>query len=346
LFASIKINPKEGLPHMMRFTIYKLQQVKTLEEVNTILQEHAVLDEPYTHPKWPDDEELQRRFFGGTEGISFKAQSHMVGEDEVRFIYVGASSERAKRASSWFDDSGKLRPHDERVSQARAHMLFFKRAGIVYCAIQTQTLGTLLHLKNDLFLPEYWGGLIDATEYHVDTDFFYWALERFMRHAGELSKGLKVTNLSAYHAETLEETHTLMGQGERVTQLLPTLANIFGNDPFRSMRLEVKLGKDSSVFTFNRSGGVAIEDGLYKGPFAGDTHGDVRRAIITYYIYTVLLPFLISEYRRYGKTEWSPKVRERFVHGIGVDMLARIADKLGLDRANTLEHYLGQIVAK
>lgn len=326
---------------MMRFSIWKLPNIESLEHVSSLLARYAKQDVDYDHPDWPTGDPLIRRFYGGQEGISFRIQSVLTpGGTEARFVYTVAHSEWPKREQYWRDQFKNYRPHDERVNTAKAAALFFERNGTVYCAIQTQQARSLEHLKSELFLSDHWGVFQDAMDYWVDTDFYYWLLARFLRHNGQLGASLEVLNLSAYQAHALEETHTTRGEGERVTELLPTLANIFGNDPFRSMRLEIQYGEDFAVFTYDRTGGSAIEEGLYKGKFVGSTIGELRKALIAYFVYTELLPALIHQYRAFDKTQWSVTVREEFIHSVGMDMLSRIAKNLRLDLDKPLRDHV------
>lgn len=324
---------------MMRFTMWKLPQVPSLAAVDQILGQHGAQPVPHGDAQWPADELLERRFLQ-VPGVGPGVHAYRSpGGEREEFLYIQALAERPKRAR-WVDAEGNLLPHADRVTVAKANVLFFCHQETTFCAIQSKTKSVVDRLREDLFLDRHWGALVEATEYHVEEDFFYWLLERYMRHLGDLGGGLTLLGLSAYHARTLGETHTLTGEGDQVTELLGTLAFIFGNDPFWSMRLRLQFGQELLVFHYDRKGGATIEEGHYEGRFCGESLANERRALIAYFLYTRLVPALLAEYRRFDRTAWSPQVREVFIKAVGIDILRRVARELRLDPGKPLGEYL------
>lgn len=320
-------------------TIKKVIIFGSINEVVNTIENNGVLNQAVNDPKWPVFETLTRRIT--LENTPERINTvPLPNGNNVPFLLTHAFSEKARRPQYWFDE-GQLLPKEDRVKVAKSDIVFFQYNYSIYAAFFTHNNNTINRLKQEVLIKEIWGDIVDAVEFQVEDDFLYWLVYRRMEHDGVASDDLDITGISGYIGLSVEETHRMTGEGERVYELLGTMAFIFGNEPLDSLHVAIRQQTEICSFIIDRIGSTKFFDTEYQGNYCGNHVGKAKQARLCLLIYTVLIPALRAAYELHrGNNEWSYHQRETFVKNIGFEILRRVLPSLGLPDNSTI----GQIL--
>jgi len=308
--------------------------MNTLEEVKRTIDNHGVCNAEVNSLEWPSQDLLERRIevLQAPDEINYIS----IGETEVSYLYSHAYSERPKR--SWKDEDGKLLPKEERVNIAKTEIVFFHYKSTIYAAFLTHAESTIKNLKRELLIPEHWGEIASAVNFEVDEDFLYWLIYRRTKFNGSITKEINITGINAYVGLMVEGTQSMSAEGERVLELLGSLANIFGNEPIDSANISIRLKTETCTFKIYRSGQVKIDDNSYLGNYCGNHIGRNRGARICLVIYTLMIPALQLEYDNHKKNnQWSVSHRISFINDTGKEILKRIVSALKIPEHTSIK---------
>ncbi|MGE5674801.1 MAG: hypothetical protein ACM3XM_13170 [Mycobacterium leprae] len=326
----------------MWLSIFRLPSVASLEEAAAIIHRHARLDRPVADALWPAGDLLRIGFSRVEPELPMTIQEHLPdGEAPLPYLFVHARAERPKGRRFWCTAGAELRSHEERVHLAETDLLFLDRSGALHVVLFTQSKAAIAILKGELFLPQWWGDLQEATDYHVDPDFFYWLIRTRMEREGRVGPELVVQEVSGFDGHTATDVHRMKGKGDRIYEMLSTMGFLFANDPLDALTLEVLHGTESLTFHYNRAGGAALSELQYRGRYVGGAIGERRKAAIVAYLYLKLLPELLQQHAAASR-DWTPAVRSTFVRRVGREMVYRIAQQLGWDRRRQLAELLDE----
>lgn len=190
-------------------------------------------------------------------------------------------------------------------------------------------------------ITDYWGEIIDAVDFTFEDDFLYWLVYRRMEHGGSLGTNLDVAGISAYLGLSTQETHKMAGEGERIYELLGTMAFIFGNEPIDSLHVDVRTQQEFTSFRLFRSGALKIIETEYIGNYCGNHGGKSRQARICLLLYTNIIPAMYQAYEsQRNNGEWSPQERLEFIKTTGTGIVKRVLPSLGLADNLTIREIL------
>lgn len=325
---------------MISATILKVIGLNNIMDVVNTIRDHGVCNEVVIDQEWPLREQLERKIeiIGIPEAVNYINLPN--NEIQLAFVYASSYSERAK-TKRWWKDNGVLLDKEDRIITSKADVLFFEYNQSIFAVFFTHSAPTISHLKGELLLERHWGQLVDAVDFQVDEDLLYWLIYRRTKHQGVIRQGLDITGLNAYLGSSIEGTHSMSAEGERVLELLGTMACIFGNEPFKSTDISVRFNTENCGFQLCRTGHIKSNDKEYRGNFCGTHIGIAKQARICLLIYTVILPALIKEYDNHKeRCEWSAHKRSDFIRETGKDILKRVARGLDLPLNTTIQQLL------
>lgn len=319
---------------MVSITIKKVLGAKNIEDVKDIIKDHGVQNKDVKQTEWPSDELLERK-------IKISKNPENINISNKRFILTQAYSQRKKHKNGWFEN-GELLPKEDRINVFRCNILFFEYKKDVYAAFFTNNFSKIKRLIDDLMIAEYWGEFINAVDFEVEDDFLYWLLYRMVKKKGTISDNADIAEISAYKGLSMQNTHEMSGKGERIYELLGTMAYIFGNETLDSLSVGINYQNEHCVFKISRNGQIAISDKEYEGSFCDNYNGEEKNVRLCLLLYTQIIPALQHEYTvQKGKKEWSVKHRKEFVHETGINIIKRISKVLNLPGEITIKDILG-----
>ncbi len=317
-------------------TILKLDRVENLEDASRKLLAGSRLDVRPDRVEWPINDYLQRRWRGHDNQPLGVNEITSGTEETFRYIYVNAFVERAKRVVK--DDQGNFLNRPDRVNTITADALFFEHNNSVYCGLYISNRGTKLNtIMKDLFKEEIWGNItVLPTDYHILDDTYYWILNKFLSGNRIISENpfMRVETFTGYTGTSSDEAHSMTGEGERISAMLGTLAFIFSNDPFKSLKLHITFDEERLLFNLASNGYVEIIENDYDGRFCIGTDDQIK-ILLTLLIYKKVIPHIGETYQQaLDSDEWSTEKRTEFIRETGngiIDRVQRELDELDLN---------------
>lgn len=325
---------------MLSVTINKVAGLESIEQVVSVIENHGVLNINHEDTDWPGEDTLIRRIniINVPDRINY---APLIKGVKSKFVYAHAYSEKPKRKKSWFEENEILVPKEERVNAVRADILFFEYNGSIFAAFFTHAERTLARLKEELLLQLYWGEIIPAVDFEVDDDILYWLVYRKVQCGGSINKNFDIAGISAYLGYSTLETHKMSGEGDRIYELLGTMAFIFGNEPLDSLHLLLRRATENCSFRFYRSGAIKIAENEYLGNYCGNHADKAFAARLCLLIYTEVIPPMVQEYNQHKLDgSWSAKQRQSFVNEVGKGILKKVIPSLGLSSTMTVTEIL------
>lgn len=311
-------------------TILKLDRVENLEDASQKLLAGSRLDVRPEKVEWPLNDYLQRRW-RAHDNQPLGVNEITSGTDETfRYIFVNAFVERARRVVK--DDQGQFLNRPDRINAVTADALFFEHNENVYCALYISNRGTKLNtILKDLLKEEIWGPItVFPTDYHIFDDTYYWIINKFLSGNRVISDApfMRIETFTGYTGTSSDEAHSMTGEGERISAMLGTLAFIFSNDPFKSLKLHGTFIEESLLFNLSSNGYVEIFENDYDGRFCVGTDEQVK-ILLTLLIYKIVIPHIAYTYQQaLENDEWSAERRTDFIRQTGNDIIDRVQREL------------------
>lgn len=324
---------------MISATIKKVVGFRNINDAKRIIDNHGVQHRIVNDADWPVNDVLRRNISVAVVPELINTATSLDGS-QVPFFYACAHSEKEIRKAFWYEED-QLRPREERISTVKSDAVFFQYRDEVFVVFLTHTEKTMSRLKQELLIEQYWGEIESAVDFTVNDDFLYWLLYRRMEHQGVICQNLEVTRISAYIGLATEETQKVSGEGDKIYELLGTMAFLFDNEPLDSLLVDIRYGTENCSFKIHRSGQVKIIDLAYFGNYCGNHTGRARNARLCILIYTVIIPALLNEYELHKQnTQWSTNQRLKFVNNTGMEIIRRVLPTLGLPEGLTIKELL------
>ncbi|WP_394223599.1 hypothetical protein [Priestia aryabhattai] len=322
---------------MFYTSLVRLSNLKSLEEVEENLKNHNVLDQPVNDDCWPDYEILNKRWNPTSPFNNLNIQHLISGtREEIRFIFAEGYNERPKRKIKWFDnieERKELLNKEERINKTVVKVVFFEHDNSVYM-VPWMTPGTNLNtFCSDLLPLEYWGNVEKhPADFSLENDFFYWLLNSFTRGNKRISMNpsILIRSWTGFLGTTQDSTHTLTGEGEKISAILGTLAFIFMNDPFRALSINIQYENEKIPVVLGKQGNLEISEFEYEGQFSNVFLGDKRKIMLTVLMYQKVLPNLFKLYdEAIDSNDWNSDIKTSFTQWIGDEIISRVNEALG-----------------
>ncbi len=252
----------------------------------------------------------------------------------VRFLIAEGCNERTRRKDKWYEDQSReeLVPFDERINSLKVITVFFEKDGFVYAVPWMTPTVNMNTFCNDLFPERIWGKFEkNPSDYNLTPDFFYWLINVFTRGNKRVSFSPEVIirAWTGFLGTTQDSSHRLSGEGEKISAILSSLAFIFMNDPFKAVNMVIQYENERIPVALGSLGNLGISENEYEGQYSIRYGGNQRKVLLTYLMYTKILPALFNAYgeaRRLG--QWNETVKEEFTTFIGDTIVSRVKKAL------------------
>lgn len=188
-------------------------------------------------------------------------------------------------------------------------------------------------LLRQYFTKDTWGELQDRKP-AIDEDLLYWMFKSFIdkssRSPLDSDNSLYVTSLKRYMGITKDQGNTLTGEGDRITEILGTLAFLLNND-LKLLKTKViyNIGGQSKVhhalvLEIQLKGTIKFDINYYQGDFK-NLSIDKLKVAASILITKVIIPIIIKSYQEsIINAEWSKSLKRDFIKRIGEEIKERV----------------------
>ena len=313
--------------------IVKLNNIRTLEEVVSRLSKHGTLDERPEKKEWPIGDTLKRRW-GTVEGEAMGVNEIKVDDKYAyKYILMNAYVERARQTVK--DVNDEFLERNDRINKVSSDVLFFENDGTVFAGIYMNLTSSseykINYILKDLFKTELWGThTLLPMDYHITDMVYYWVLNKFIfgDKIINLEQDMTIQTFTGYNGvSSIDDTHTMSGDGERISALLVTLAFIFGDDSLKALKTHITFNGDNNIlFELSHKGNVRVLE--YDGDFFGNNERQ-ERVLGSLVIYKNIIPEILSSYEKEFKDkDWSQGIKQHFIDKVGNMIIQRVTTKL------------------
>lgn len=310
-----------------------LNEQTSLTDVKNLLIQYRDLSINCDKQGWPEGDRLRRIWTPKNPGESIDIKSFNFENKTYNYIFLNALVERAK--NNILDSNNNLLDRDKRINPSKADVLFYEYNQKVYMIVYLNLVKynpKLNAILKDLLKEEYWGErTVLPVEYHITDDMYYWMLYKIMSEQNEIEASPKVDlkTFTGFNG-TISETngdHSMIGEGERISALLSTLAFIFGDDSLKSLKLEMCIkDEDSYSFELSYQGNIILYEHNVNGSY-GVNNIVEEQAKQTLIIYKVLIPVIFKAFAFATNIEnnlWNSEIKKQFLQDVGQQIILRV----------------------
>jgi hypothetical protein len=312
--------------------LLELHDAKNLEDVSKRLLQGAKLDKR-PDGEWPQGETLFKRWKSAKDETIGVNEITSGTDEEFQYIFAIAYVERAKKTVK--DEAGRFLDRSDRINKVEFEVLFFEHDSSVFAAVYMNltenTIYKLRYILKDLMVEDIWGSYsLLPPKYHITDSTYYWILSKFLIGDKVISSEptMIIKSFTGYSGvSTTEGTHSMTGDGEKISALLSTLAFIFGDDSLKSLKLHVCVGvNDNILFELSHQGNVRILE--YDGDFFGD--GLYQEKILaTLLVYKKIIPQILNTYNAAKDSGiWNLEIKQDFIKQVGSTIIQRVDKEL------------------
>ncbi|MDU2591728.1 MAG: hypothetical protein E7C86_03825 [Paeniclostridium sordellii] len=188
------------------------------------------------------------------------------------------------------------------------------------------------------FNQPHWGELGDFKEnkLEVTEDLLFWLFKMYIdTKTISLSKidDIYINALKGYSGVTKDNNNRVRGEGERISEILGTLAFLLNNDPLKMLRPKIylKYGSETHdiLLELKMSGTIKIDSRNYKGSFLGVYSDEELVAILSLLCSEFIIPKLIQSHRdALIDDRWNISLKKDFLQRIGTEIQNRVQFEL------------------
>ncbi|HFT5902387.1 TPA: hypothetical protein ACGSMF_003513 [Bacillus cereus] len=313
-------------------TLAKLNNVTTLNDALIKLLSGANLDERPDKVPWPIGDSLHKRWLPANTGDPLGINTVTSGTGEAyNYIHVQAIVERAKTTVK--DENEQFLDRSERINVVKSNVLFFEHDRSIYAAIYMNltksNISKINYIIKDLFIPRIWGDVtLLPADFNINDNIYYWLLNKFILDDKVISTSppMSIKTFTGYNGAASDNGHTVVGEGERISALLGTLAFIFGDDSFKSLKLHVGVNGNNILFELEHFGNVRIYE--FDGDFfAGNIEHE--NILLTLLIYKTIIPKILAGFSAAERLkEWTELSKREFITSVGQMIIDRVSTKI------------------
>lgn len=181
------------------------------------------------------------------------------------------------------------------------------------------------------FCDDFLGKPIDDKP-EISEDLLYWIFKSFIdtpRSPLYHSNCLYIKSLKRYRGVTKDQNNTLMGEGDRISDILGTLAFLLDNDDLKMLRPKITYTDQNSNHTLlidvRLTGTLKFDMSHYSGNFVFDDNLNKLKIILSIFYSRIILPIIVSSYKKARIDDiWSPILKRDFIIRIGDKIKTRV----------------------
>lgn len=174
-------------------------------------------------------------------------------------------------------------------------------------------------------------GEIENHPIKVTEDFFIWMIDKVLNNIDDSldeNVHLKVNKIIGFKGATEDKLAEVTGLGNRIMNVLSTLAFLFEMEKVNRISPRINFGKHTLEITLDTQGSVNINFDTYIGDFLSLGHKEQSARIILL-TYLEIIPRLLTSYSNDIENElWSQEKKIEFFNDIGNDIQNKINEKI------------------
>lgn len=190
----------------------------------------------------------------------------------------------------------------------------------------SNTLTILRKLNN-------YGGRLEVTHQPltISEDTFTWLIFKVLNSAGnslEDESRLVIEKIIGFKGATNDRLAEVKGTGNRIMNILSTLAFLFENETVSYVKPRVIYNNDTIEFSMDLNGTIDIDLETYVGDYMMDPSRE-RESKIILKTFLEVIPKLLTAYHNDNANEdWSPERKREFFTQIGATIQEKIDEKI------------------
>jgi hypothetical protein len=190
----------------------------------------------------------------------------------------------------------------------------------------SNTLTILRKLNN-------YSGRLEVTHQplRINEDIFTWMIFKVLNSAGESLEDesrLILEKIIGFKGATNDRLAEVKGTGNRIMNLLSTLAFLFENEKVSYIKPRVEYNNDTIEFSMDLSGTIDIDLESYIGDYLMDPNYERDSKVILKTFLEIIPKLLTSYYNDCENDEWSPDRKKEFFTQIGETIQEKINEKV------------------
>ncbi|PFZ73690.1 hypothetical protein COL72_08435 [Bacillus toyonensis] len=167
---------------------------------------------------------------------------------------------------------------------------------------------------------------------HIQEDMFIWMIYRVLNSREESFEDdteLFIRQIIGFKGSTTDNLAAVMGTGNRIMNLLSTLAFLFENEQVTMIKPRVEYGEETIEILLDVNGTVDVDLQNYTGAYLLEGEHE-RSAIVLLMTFLEIIPKIITAYSNASDVdneEWSSDKKSEFLMGIGETIQEKIKEK-------------------
>ena len=223
-----------------------------------------------------------------------------------------------------------------------------KETQLIIFSVNGQIFINVLRGKNLVpkIIKEYfdntnWGSIKERI-FNIDEDFLYWIFKSYI-DTREIpiveDKEIYVTGLKSYKGVVRDLGTSLKGHGERICDILSTLAFLLNDDELKMVAPKLTYvtyeadEKNSIHFSIYLTGTIRFDISDYDGDLMDHEKYGIEynkmQFILSILISDYLLPQIIKGYKTARKDDyWNPSIKRDFLRRVGIEIRRRVDNEI------------------
>lgn len=248
-----------------------------------------------------------------------------LNDDEIYYNYIKYEYER-------------VRPGEEQ-NELRASRIYNTSGFVIIYSDGTNTQYITNRKGNDgtktilRRINNYSGKLeITFSPLQIEEDMFIWMIYRVLNSRDESledDSDLFIRQIIGFKGATTDNLAAVVGTGNRIMNLLSTLAFLFENEQVTMIKPRVEYGEETVEILLEVNGTIDVDLQNYTGIHLFEEEHE-RNAIVLLMTFLEIIPKIITAYGNAidpENEEWSPGRKSAFLMGIGETIQEKIREK-------------------
>lgn len=265
----------------------------------------------------------ERLFYNVTKELD-EAQVISLNDTNIYFNYIRYEYEKVRAG----EETNEMR--SQRVYSLSGYIIVYSDGiNTQYITNRSGGSNTLTILRK---LNNYSGRLeVTHQPLRISEDIFTWLIYKVLNSASdslEDDSRLIIEKIIGFKGATNDRLAEVKGTGNRIMNLLSTLAFLFENETVSYIKPRIIYNNDTIEFSMDLSGTIDIDLEAYIGDYMMET-ASIRESKIILKTFLEIIPKILTAYHNdVQNEEWSPERKREFFTQIGVTIQEKINEKV------------------
>lgn len=174
---------------------------------------------------------------------------------------------------------------------------------------------------------------LTSNPFRIDEDMFTWMIFRVLNHSEdslEDDSHLLLQQIIGFKGATNDRLAEVKGSGNRIMNLLSTLAFLFENEQVSFIKPRIKYGNETIEISLDLNGTIDIDFETYIGNYIMRQDYE-KKSIVTLITFLEIIPKILTSYHNDKEKDdnpWSIDEKVRFFTSIGASIQEKINEKI------------------